>query len=99
MPHVYLRRTPPARWGRRRRPRRTLRFLARCRRRVLIATMLGHLLRCLYFRQGQCVGSGFCAASWIATVFGVSLRNVKLARQHLAACGWLTLVETPHWVR
>src|SRR5262245_36357576 len=61
--------------------------------------MLGHLLRCLYFRQGQCVGSGFCAAAWIATVFGVSLRNVKLARRHLATLGWLTLVATPHWMR
>ena len=80
-------------------PRRTLRFLAGCRRRVLIATMLGHLLRCLYFRQGHCVGSGFCSASWIVTVFGVSLRNVKLARHHLAEIGWLTLIETPHWVR
>ena len=80
-------------------PRRTLRFLASCRRRVLIATILGHLLRCLYFRQGHCVGSGFCPASWIVTVFGVSLRNVKLARHHLAEIGWFTLRETPHWVR
>ena len=80
-------------------PRRTLRFLAGGARRVLLATLLGHLLRCLYLRQGQCVATGFCAASWIATVFGVSLRNVKLARRHLAARGWLTLVDTPHWVR
>src|SRR4029079_12654682 len=35
-------------------PRRLVRFLAGGCRRVVLATVLGHLLRCLYSRQGQC---------------------------------------------
>jgi hypothetical protein len=79
-------------------PRRILRFIAGGARRVVIATLLGHLLRCLYFRRGQCVAEGLCKARWIATVFGVDLRNVKAARKHLADIGWLTLQVTPRWV-
>jgi len=79
-------------------PRRTIRFIAGGARRVVIATLLGHLLRCLYYRRGQCVAEGLCKARWIATVFGVDLRNVKAARKHLADIGWLTLLETPRWV-
>jgi hypothetical protein len=79
-------------------PRRTVRFIAGGARRVMIATILGHLLRCIYFRRGQCVAEGLCKARWIATVFGVDLRNVKAARKHLADIGWLTLQETPQWV-
>lgn len=79
-------------------PRRTVRFIAGGARRVVIATLLGHLLRCLYFRHGQCVAEGLCKARWIATVFGVDMRNVKAARKHLADIGWLTLLETPRWV-
>ena len=79
-------------------PRRTIRFIADGARRVVIATILGHLLRCQYFRRGQCVAEGLCTARWIASVFGVDLRNVKTARKHLADIGWLTFLETPRWV-
>src|SRR5262249_30577420 len=64
-------------------PRRLLRFLAQSGSRVLLATILGHLFRCLYYRQGHCRADGFCKASWIAKVFGVSPRAVKAARQRL----------------
>src|SRR5215813_6154757 len=80
-------------------PRRLLRFLAKGCSRVLLATILGHLFRCLYYRQGQCHAQGFCKASWIAEVFGVSERAVKTARQHLEALGFLHRIETPLWVR
>jgi hypothetical protein len=80
-------------------PRRLLRFLARGCSRVLLATILGHLFRCLYYRQGQCRADGFCKASWIAEVFGVSPRAVKTARQRLEALGFLQRTETPQWVR
>jgi hypothetical protein len=80
-------------------PRRLLRFLAKGCSRVLLATILGHLLRCLYYRQGQCHAEGFCKASWIADVFGVSPRAVKTARQRLEALGFLQRIDTPHWVR
>ena len=80
-------------------PRRLLRFLAAGCGRVTLATILGHLLRCLYYRQGQCKADGFCKASWIAKVFGVSLRNVKAARQYLERIGLLQRTEVPHWLR
>lgn len=80
-------------------PRRLLRFLAKSGSRVLLATILGHLFRCLYYRQGQCRAEGFCKASWIADVFGVSPRAVKTARQRLEALGFLQRADTPHWVR
>lgn len=70
-------------------PRRIVRLIAGGARRVVIATILAHLLRCLYYRKGRCEPEGSCKASWIAEVFDVSLRNVKAARQHLVAIGWL----------
>lgn len=70
-------------------PRRLLRFLAKSRKPVLVATALGHVLRCLYYRGGRCSPSGLCKASWIATVFGVDERNVKAARHELEALGVL----------
>jgi hypothetical protein len=80
-------------------PRRLLRFIASGCRRVTLATVLGHLLRCLYYRNGQCKAEGFCKASWIAQVFGVSLRNVKAARQYLEGIGLLQRTEVPQWLR
>ena len=80
-------------------PRRLLRFLAKDCSRVLLATTLGHLFRCLYYRQGQCRAEGFCKASWITQVFGVSERAVKTARHRLEALGFLQRTQTPHWVR
>lgn len=80
-------------------PRRTIRLIAQTGRPVVVATILGHLLRCVYARGGGVVGEGACKASWVADVFGVGDRNVKAARQHLAAIGWLTVQETPQWYR
>ncbi|MCC7316640.1 MAG: hypothetical protein IT419_17755 [Planctomycetes bacterium] len=70
-------------------PRRIIRLIAGGARRVVIATILAHLLRCLYYRKGRCQPEGSCKASWIEEVFDVSVRNVKSARQHLVAIGWL----------
>jgi hypothetical protein len=70
-------------------PRRMICYLARSRSRTMIATVLGHLLRCLYYRKGRCLSGGRCKASWIAGVFGVDVRNVKAARKALVALGWL----------
>lgn len=75
-------------------PRRVLRFLAGQRRKVLIATMLGHLIRCVYYRGNACLSGGRCKASWIADVFGVDVRNVKAARKELIESGWLTVVPS-----
>lgn len=74
-------------------PRRLLRFLAQSRRPVLMATALGHLLRCMYYRNGQCSPTGLVKASWIASVFEVDERNVKTARQELIGLGVLIREE------
>lgn len=70
-------------------PRRLLRLLASSSRPVLVATALGHLLRCMYYRKGKCCPSGLCKASWIAARLEVDERNVKAARQELEALGIL----------
>lgn len=78
-------------------PRRMVRLLSREGTRLLIATVFGHLLRCLYYRQGQCRPSGMCKATWIAEVFGVDVRNVKSARKELVQRGILTMEHRPQW--
>ena len=87
-------------------PRQTLRFLAGGARPVVMATVFGHLLRCVYNRRGsngaggrvRCTSVGRCKASWVAKVFGVDLRGVKRARRHLAELGWLTRQPSAQWL-
>jgi hypothetical protein len=76
-------------------PRQAIRLIAGGCRATVIATMLGHLLRCLYYREQRCVSGGWCKASWIAEVFGMDLRNIKAARKHLVTIGWLGMVAIP----
>jgi hypothetical protein len=78
-------------------PRRIVRLLAGGARPALIATILGHLLRCLYLRQGKCSARGRVKASWIAETFGVGLRRVKEARRELIAMGWLIPLDAGQW--
>ena len=79
-------------------PRQTLRLIAGGCRSAVIATILGHLFRCLYYRNGQCHSGGLCKATWIADVFGLHVRNIKAARKHLATIGWLQQHPTPQRV-
>src|SRR5207249_4427399 len=76
-------------------PRQAIRLIAGGCRATVIATMLGHLLRCLYYRDRRCISGGWCKASWIADVFRVDLRNVKAARKHLVSIGWIEILDTP----
>src|SRR4029450_5902325 len=78
-------------------PRPTLRLLALGCRATVIATILGHLIRCLYThaRPLRCVSGGWCKASWIAEVFQVDRRRIKAARRHLATLGWLEIAAVP----
>ena len=66
-----------------------LRFLARGAGFALIATALGILFRCLSRRTGGFTGRGRIKASWIASTFGIDLRNVKTARRVLTTLGWI----------
>lgn len=77
-------------------PRQVIRFIAAPSKRCVIATILGHLIRCLYYRDGQCRSGGFCKASWVAEVFHIDVRNVKAARKFLAeTLGLLECMQTP----
>ena len=78
------------------------RFLVRCsgislgprgRKQAIIATALGHLIRCLYFRGGKCISGGYCKSSWVADTFGLSLRPVKEARAKLISMGFLVPLQ------
>jgi hypothetical protein len=77
-------------------PRQVVRFIASPSKRSVIAAILGHLFRCLYYRAGECVSGGFCKASWIAEVFSVDVRNVKASRKFLSKdLGLLEFIHTP----
>jgi hypothetical protein len=78
-------------------PRRIVRLIAGGSRPALIACILGHLLRCLYYRNGLVEPKGRCKASWVSETFGVSLRRVKHARAELVRLGWLLPEEAPQW--
>jgi hypothetical protein len=83
-------------------PRQAIRLIAGGCRATVIATMLGHLMRCLYYRNHHCISGGWCKASWIADVFRLDLRNIKAARKHLVTIGLLQTLDTPqslcnHW--
>lgn len=75
-------------------PRRIVRLIAGRGRKVMIATILGFLLRCLYYKGGLCLPEGTCKSSWIADVFGVNTRNVKAARKQLISMGWIVPIDT-----
>lgn len=79
-------------------PRRMIRYIAGGCHKVSLATLAGHLIRCLYYRNGQYCADGHCKARWIAEVFGVSLRQVKHARQMLEDIGLLERHDAPQWV-
>ena len=71
-------------------PRRILRLMSQGATPAVIATIIGHLIRCLYSWPDEgfkCSGS--CKASWVASVFGISLRSAKSARKELEGLGWL----------
>jgi hypothetical protein len=76
-----------------------VRLIAGGCRATVIATILGHLLRCLYYREQRCRSGGWCKASWIATIFQMDLRSIKAARKYLVTIGWLQMLDTPQSLR
>jgi len=70
-------------------PRRMLRFLAAGGCPSMQATVLAHLMRCVW-RKGMSISNvGWCASSFVNEVFGVDPRNIKRARATLRELGWL----------
>jgi hypothetical protein len=80
-------------------PRRTIRFLALAKSPVIVATVLGHLLRCVYAKRTLVASEGSISATWVAGVFGVDPRNVKRAKAYLRRIGWLLPAASDHWHR
>lgn len=72
-------------------PRRMIRRLAGGLSKARTATVLAHLIRCLFYRKGEGINPvGCCKASWVADVFGVTERSVFDARKFLVVdLGWL----------
>jgi hypothetical protein len=75
-------------------PRRTVRLLAQCGKPSVAASIVGHLLRCVYYRDGTVVSWGRCKSSWVADLFNITLRSAKASRRHLLNIGWLVEVDT-----
>jgi len=75
-------------------PRQILRLMAGGARRGVIATLLGHMLRGLFYRSGQCSPNGAVTAAWIAETFDVGHATVKHARAHLVELGILEPLPT-----
>lgn len=79
-------------------PRRLGRFLAAGVKRSVAATVLGELLRCLYFSRAHgWSDEGNATASWIAATFGISERSVLRARAELEQAGLLHRVAMKAW--
>lgn len=76
-------------------PRRVLRYLARGAPASVAATVFGHLIRCLWWRERECRVAGRCTAGFISGVFGVDSRSVKRARAELRKVGWLVTPQDP----
>jgi len=78
-------------------PRRTLRYLARNGRSALCATILAHLIRCLWQDGDRFCGTGSCSIAFVRKVFGVHERSVKGARAALRQMEWLQTVSAAQW--
>ena len=78
-------------------PRRLLKLIVQCGRRIVrAATLFGLLLTTMLIkRTKQYEGyKGCCKASWIGTLFGVNAKRVNLERAKLIEEGWFTREPT-----
>jgi hypothetical protein len=78
-------------------PRRLLRLIVQCRRRIVrAATLIGMLLTTMLTKRKDRYGGykGCCKAQWIANVFGVDASRVKSERAKLIDEGWFTREPT-----
>jgi hypothetical protein len=71
-------------------PRRALVLACESSSKALIATILGVCVRCSWLRPGEgYVLSGRVSCGWLARRFGLSIRAVQGAKEHLVALGWI----------
>ena len=71
-------------------PRRYLRLMAKEKKISTIKTLFAYIVRGLYLHKGEINNKGTVKASWIARVFNLSLRAVKMARSVLYSLGIIT---------
>jgi hypothetical protein len=71
-------------------PRRILALACESSAPALIAVILGVCLRCSWLRPGENFSfTGRIACSWLVRRFGISLRAVQQAKEHLVTLGWI----------
>ena len=71
-------------------PRRILALACESSAPALIAVILGVCLRCSWLKPGEGFSfTGRIACSWLARRFGISLRAVQQAKEHLVGLGWI----------
>src|SRR5512135_2125694 len=71
-------------------PRRILALACESSAPALIAVILGVCLRCSWLEPGKGFSfTGRIACSWLARRFGISLRAVQQAKEHLVGLGWI----------
>jgi hypothetical protein len=78
-------------------PRRLVRLIVQCGRRIVrAATLIGMLLTTMLTKRKDRYGGykGCCKAQWIAHVFGVDASRVKNERAQLIEEGWFTREPT-----
>jgi hypothetical protein len=83
-------------------PRRLLKLLVQCGRRIVrAATLIGILLTTMLTkRTAQYEGYKGCVkAKWIGKLFGVDAKRVNLERARLIAEGWFRRLPTPQRVK
>jgi hypothetical protein len=92
-------------------PRRILTLACESSAPALIAVILGVCLRCSWFQPGEGFSfTGRIACSWLARRFGISLRAIQQAKEHLVGLGWMvrnghinrcgeTIAINPAWHR
>ena len=83
-------------------PRRLLKLLVHCGRRLVrAATLIGILLTTMLTKRTEKYQGykGCCKAIWIAQLFSVNAKRVNLERARLIAEGWFRRLPTPQRVR
>ena len=75
-------------------PRRLLKLIIRCGRKIVrAATLIGLILTTMLVKKYG-VFQGCCKAEWIAKLFGVDAKRVMHERAKLIAEGWFAIIRT-----